>query len=204
MSLITEHLRFVEKLWLMDLKKSEDNMTALHLAALNNHTQMLEQLLEFVADRVDVNSKCWNNRTPLQLAVARLSFEACEILFRMSAAAHHHRPIDVNHQDNDGHTALHDLMLAYSIANIWHYASASNNNLVKYNKKPGVELTEERLDPKRTLDIEPYARIGKLLIDKGASVEIRNKKLLTAFELCNEASLVRALEEHAKKHSKNK
>lgn len=200
MTLLIEHLRYVDKLWLMDLKKNEDSMTCLHLAALNNHTQMLELLLELVGtDRLDVNAKCWNNQTPLHFCVARVSYEACEILFRMST---HGRSIDVNHQDNDGHTPLHDLMIAYSIANVWNNNITTTTTTTKSSL--ANELSEDKLEPKRPLDISPYARIGMLLIEKGANVEIRNKKMLTAFELSNEPSLVRCLDEHAKKNLKNK
>lgn len=101
----------------MDLKKSEDNMTALHLAALNNHTDILKLL--FSIDRVDPNAKCWNNQTPLHIAVCRLNYEACEAIVTLdSQSRSFNRSIDVNIQDLDGHTPLHCLMLAYSIATV--------------------------------------------------------------------------------------
>lgn len=117
MTQMIEKLNQLEKVWLIDLKKSDDNMSALHLAALNNHAQMLERLLQL--DRLDANVKCWNNKTPLHFAVARLGYESCEILVRLGVERAPPRYIDLNLQDADGNTPLHDLMSAYTIANVW-------------------------------------------------------------------------------------
>lgn len=124
MDLIINRLSRMEKIWLIDMKKSDDSMTALHLTALNNHTQMLEKLIRL--DRIDPNTKCWNSQTALHFAVARLNFEACEKLVELGVERSPSRIIDLNLQDQDGHTPLHVLLVAFSIANVW---SASKSGL---------------------------------------------------------------------------
>ena len=63
-----------------------------------------------------------------------------------------------------------------------------------------IEFIEDKLDSfSRPLNIDVYAQIGLLLISRGANIELKNKKQLSAFELCNEPSLVKILEEETKK-----
>lgn len=54
--------------WIVDEKK-DDGYTALHLAALNNHTEVAELLLQIGKANMDLQNV--NMQTPLHLAVER-------------------------------------------------------------------------------------------------------------------------------------
>lgn len=106
---ILSYAKQTDKVWLIDLRKDEDNMTALHLATLNNHIDMVKLLISCT----DPNAKCTSNQTPLHFAVARLNYEMALLILSMSA-----KKVDVNIQDNEGNTPLHFLLLMYSILNV--------------------------------------------------------------------------------------
>ena len=135
MKLLQSHLSKIDKNWLINLKKSDDNMTPLHLAALNNHTDIIKCIINM--DGVDANAKCLNNQTPLHFAVARLNYDACEALLNRELYMPGTKAVDVNIQDVDGHTPFHCLMLAYSIANFKKVCQISSKviNVSIYNSK---------------------------------------------------------------------
>lgn len=114
MKLLLGHLKQTDRSWLVDMKKSEDGLTALHLASLNNFTEMAKLILDFGS--VDANARCSSNQTALHFAVARLNVFTIRNILEYGRTCS--KAVNPNIQDNDGHTPLHCLMLAYTILNL--------------------------------------------------------------------------------------
>lgn len=64
--------------WIIDEKK-DDGYTALHLAALNNHTQVAELLIKLGKANMDLQNI--NLQTPLHLAVERQHTDIVKVNF---------------------------------------------------------------------------------------------------------------------------
>lgn len=62
--------------WIIDEKK-DDGYTALHLSALNNHTQVAELLIRIGKANMDLQNI--NLQTPLHLAVERQHTEVVKV-----------------------------------------------------------------------------------------------------------------------------
>ncbi|XP_050439375.1 E3 ubiquitin-protein ligase mib1 [Adelges cooleyi] len=93
--------------WMVDEKK-DDGYTALHLAALNNHTQVAQLLVE--VGRADTDARNVNLQTPLHLAVERQHVQIVRLLVRSGA--------DPNVPDKDGDTALHEALRHHTLQQI--------------------------------------------------------------------------------------
>ncbi len=89
-SLVKEHPNLVSS------KDEKYGQTPLHIAAFNNHKEVVEFLL---ANKADVNAKATNGSTPLHLAAAKGNKVIVELLLVNKA--------DINATDNDGWSPLH-------------------------------------------------------------------------------------------------
>ncbi|XP_022111472.1 serine/threonine-protein phosphatase 6 regulatory ankyrin repeat subunit B-like isoform X2 [Acanthaster planci] len=115
---------------LIDTTCTADKGTALHLAVLNNHTDIVATLCEKGRNETIPNV---NAQTPLHLAADNCNTKSVEILLNMGA--------NVNAQDKDGDTCLH-LLLKKSL-------QEATSSTVK--KQKGV--------PKSSLEIQNLIRM---------------------------------------------
>lgn len=121
MKLIQSHLLSIDKAWFIDLRKSEDNMTALHLACINNHPHMVQLLLDY--GHSELNARSSAGQTPLNYAIARLNHDMTHMILAVAAAkpvspSSAKPAVDLNMADAEGNTPLHCLMFAYSVMNL--------------------------------------------------------------------------------------
>lgn len=156
---------------LKNARKGE-GYTALHIAAINDNVDVIKTLLKAQAT---VDSVDGNNTTPLHLAVHQGYIKATTLLVEAGA--------NVNFQDNDGDTPLHNCVMG---------------------KRPGSEgetLARLLLGMRLSSDGEKQERtnVACYLIQKGASVSIRNKKGRTALECCSDERMRSAIAQFAQK-----
>lgn len=83
--------------WIVEEKK-DDGYTALHLAALNNHVDIAELLIN--TGKANLDRQNVNLQTALHLAVERQHVQIVKLLVRKGA--------NLNIPDKDGDTPLHE------------------------------------------------------------------------------------------------
>jgi ankyrin repeat protein len=111
-----------KKYSLVDEKKS-DGFTALHLACLNNYTDIVK-ILVVDYEHLNVNFKNANQQTALHLAVDKLSHDNVDMLVNYKQTNPNEysqtlpKTCDVNALDKDNNTALHYLCRNYTMAKL--------------------------------------------------------------------------------------
>lgn len=100
-------LQKLPRTWLVDEQK-DDGYTALHLAALNNHLEVAELLIQVGKANLDVQNI--NEQTPLHLAVERQHIQIVRLLVREGCS--------INIPDKDGDTALHEALRHYTLSQL--------------------------------------------------------------------------------------
>lgn len=94
--------------WIVEEKK-DDGYTALHLAALNNHVDIADLLINM--GKANLDRQNVNLQTALHLAVERQHVQIVKLLVRKGA--------NLNIPDKDGDTPLHE---------------GENENLINFKK----------------------------------------------------------------------
>jgi len=87
----------INRPWIVEEKK-DDGYTALHLAALNNHVDIADLLINM--GKANLDRQNVNLQTALHLAVERQHVQIVKLLVRKGA--------NLNIPDKDGDSALHE------------------------------------------------------------------------------------------------
>lgn len=188
--------------WRVDDQK-DDGYTPLHLAALNNHLQVAQLLIELGGARVDLQNI--NMQTPLHLAVERQHHDIVRLLVNAGT--------NLNLMDKDGDTALHEALRHHTLSQLKHLqgsysmggasTNTVNSNMASVNmanmaggtnQASIADKPNQAASPTGTLlgsleigDIS--AQIAKFLVANGADLTIRNQKQQTPLDLCPDPNM---------------
>uniref|UniRef100_A0A0K2V134 RING-type domain-containing protein n=1 Tax=Lepeophtheirus salmonis TaxID=72036 RepID=A0A0K2V134_LEPSM len=164
--------------WIVDETK-DDGYTALHLAALNNHFDVVELLI--MAGRANINVQNMNLQTPLHLAVERQHAHIVRLLVREGC--------DLNITDKDGDTPLHEALRHHTLTQLRQLQDMEDLG------KLLMGLGSQGADKKSS------GTIACFLAANGADLTIKNKKEQTPTDLCPDPNLCKALTKCQKKNS---
>ncbi|KAJ8921041.1 hypothetical protein NQ315_015837 [Exocentrus adspersus] len=156
--------------WIVDEKK-DDGYTALHLAALNNHVEVAEQLV--LQGKANMDLQNVNLQTALHLAVERQHTQIVRLLVREGA--------NLNITDKDGDTPLHEALRHHTLSQLRQLQDVQDVG------KLLMGLGTQGSDKKSS------ASIACFLAGNGADLTIKNKKGLTPLDLCPDPNLRRTL-----------
>lgn len=156
--------------WIVNEKK-DDGYTALHLAALNNHTEVAELLVKQAKANKDIQNT--NLQTPLHLAVERQHTQIVRLLVREGAK------LDLT--DKDGDTPLHESLRHHTLSQLRQLQDMQDVG------KLLMGLGTQGADKKSS------ASIALFLAANGADLNIKNKKGQTPVDLCPDPNLCKAL-----------
>ncbi|XP_026470111.1 E3 ubiquitin-protein ligase MIB1-like isoform X2 [Ctenocephalides felis] len=156
--------------WIVDEKK-DDGYTALHLAALNNHVEVAEQLV--LCGKADMDLQNVNLQTALHLAVERQHTQIVRLLVREGA--------NLNICDKDGDTPLHEALRHHTLSHLRQLQDVQDVGKLLM----GLGTTGA--------DKKSSARIACFLAGNGADLGIKNKKGQTPLDLCLDPNLCNAL-----------
>ncbi|GAU99720.1 hypothetical protein RvY_10678 [Ramazzottius varieornatus] len=156
--------------WLVDEQK-DDGYTALHLAALNNHLEVAELLVKQA--HANMNLLNVNKQTPLHLAVERQHAHVVRMLIKEGC--------DVNLQDKDGDTPLHEALRSHTLSQIRRLQDLQDVG------KLFMGLASQAADHKSS------ASMAKFLVSHGADLHIKNKKNQSPMDLCPDQDLAKQL-----------
>ncbi|XP_065199147.1 E3 ubiquitin-protein ligase mib1-like [Sycon ciliatum] len=154
------------RLWLVNEKK-DDGYTALHLASLNNHTEVAELLVEQGKAQKDVQNI--NLQTPLHLAVERQHMHIIKLLIAADAR------VDIC--DKEGDTVLHEAVRHHTMQQLKQLQANTDVSMVV----AGVG------------DKQQSASIALFLSANGVNPEVKNNKGQSALDLCPDPVLKKAL-----------
>ncbi|XP_033645238.1 E3 ubiquitin-protein ligase MIB1-like [Asterias rubens] len=173
--------------WIVDEKK-DDGYTALHLAALNNHVEVAELLVNQGHANLDIQNV--NQQTALHLAVERQHTQIVRLLVRAGAK------LDI--PDKDGDTPLHEALRHHTLSQLRQLQDMQDvgkvsTRIVKKNQLL-MGLGNQSGDKKSS------ASIACFLAANGADLNAKNKKGQSPMDLCPDPNLCRVL---AKCHSDN-
>ncbi|XP_071944966.1 E3 ubiquitin-protein ligase MIB1-like [Antedon mediterranea] len=141
-------------------KMDDGGHAALHIAAINDHTNIVKVLIQ--QGKADVDVQNAKKRTPLHLAVEKGMLKMIELLVKNGA--------NVNAQDEEGDTALHEL-----------HIRASGRQLMGGGLGLlGLLLNAAGGDD--ALGKEKAIAIGKYLIENGADIYLKNKKNMSILD----------------------
>ncbi|CAK1549998.1 unnamed protein product [Leptosia nina] len=158
--------------WIVDDAK-DDGYTALHLAALNNHAEIAELLVQGGA-RPDLQNA--NLQTALHLAVERQHTQIIRLLIANGA--------NLNICDKDGDTPLHEALRHHTLQQL--------RRLQEDTDFPSLGGIANALDKKSS------ASIACFLAANGADLTIKNKKGQTPLDLCPDPNLCKTLTSYRK------
>ncbi|ENN77294.1 hypothetical protein YQE_06120, partial [Dendroctonus ponderosae] len=165
--------------WIVDEKK-DDGYTALHLAALNNHVEVAEQLVLHGKANMDLQNV--NLQTALHLAVERQHTQIVRLLVREGA--------NLNIADKDGDTPLHEALRHHTLSQLRQLQDVQDVG------KLLMGLGTQGSDKKSS------ASIACFLAGNGADLTIKNKKGQTPLDLCPDPNLCKTLTKcHKEKQS---
>ncbi|XP_076652455.1 E3 ubiquitin-protein ligase mind bomb 1 isoform X5 [Halictus rubicundus] len=156
--------------WLVDEKK-DDGYTALHLAALNNHVEVAEQLARF--GKADLDLQNVNLQTALHLAVERQHTQIVRLLVREGA--------NLNVADKDGDTPLHEALRYHTLSQLRQLQDVQDVGRLL------ICLGAQGLDKKSS------SFIACFLAAHGADLGLKNKKGQTPLDLCPDPNLCKTL-----------
>ncbi|XP_072169897.1 E3 ubiquitin-protein ligase MIB1-like [Diadema setosum] len=156
--------------WIVDEKK-DDGYTALHLAALNNHVEVAELLVNQGHANLDLQNV--NQQTALHLAVERQHTQIVRLLVRASAK------LDL--PDKDGDTPLHEALRHHTLSQLRQLQDMQDVG------KLLMGLGTQSGDKKSS------ASIACFLAANGADLNVKNKKGQSPMDLCPDPNLCRAL-----------
>nr|CAI5822147.1 unnamed protein product [Callosobruchus analis] len=156
--------------WIVDEKK-DDGYTALHLAALNNHVEVAEQLVLHGKANMDLQNV--NLQTALHLAVERQHTQIVRLLVREGA--------NLNIADKDGDTPLHEALRHHTLSQLRQLQDVQDVG------KLLMGLGTQGSDKKSS------ASIACFLAGNGADLTIKNKKGQTPLDLCPDPNLCKTL-----------
>ncbi|CAG9840593.1 unnamed protein product [Diabrotica balteata] len=167
------------KAWIVDEKK-DDGYTALHLAALNNHVEVAEQLV--LNGKANMDLQNVNLQTALHLAVERQHTQIVRLLVREGA--------NLNVADKDGDTPLHEALRHHTLSQLRQLQDVQDVG------KLLMGLGTQGSDKKSS------ASIACFLAGNGADLTIKNKKGQTPLDLCPDPNLCKTLTKcHKEKQS---
>ncbi|KAK9869360.1 hypothetical protein WA026_003117 [Henosepilachna vigintioctopunctata] len=165
--------------WIVDEKK-DDGYTALHLAALNNHVEVAEQLV--LNGKANMDLQNVNLQTALHLAVERQHTQIVRLLVREGA--------NLNIADKDGDTPLHEALRHHTLSQLRQLQDVQDVG------KLLMGLGTQGSDKKSS------ASIACFLAGNGADLTIKNKKGQTPLDLCPDPNLCKTLTKcHKEKQS---
>ncbi|XP_050309811.1 E3 ubiquitin-protein ligase MIB1 [Anthonomus grandis grandis] len=165
--------------WMVDEKK-DDGYTALHLASLNNHVEVAEQLV--LQGKADMDVQNINLQTALHLAVERQHTQIVRLLVREGA--------NLNIADKDGDTPLHEALRHHTLSQLRQLQDVQDVG------KLLMGLGTQGSDKKSS------ASIACFLAGNGADLTIKNKKGQTPLDLCPDPNLCKTLTKcHKEKQS---
>uniref|UniRef100_A0A0L8FS13 RING-type domain-containing protein n=2 Tax=Octopus bimaculoides TaxID=37653 RepID=A0A0L8FS13_OCTBM len=156
--------------WIVDEKK-DDGYTALHLAALNNHVEVAELLVDQGKANMDIQNV--NLQTALHLAVERQHTQIVRLLVREKC--------NLNVPDKDGDTPLHEALRHHTLSQLRQLQDMQDvSRLLMGLGTPGG-------------DKKSSASIACFLAASGADLNIKNKKGQSPLDLCPDPNLCKAL-----------
>ncbi|RNA27488.1 E3 ubiquitin- ligase MIB1-like [Brachionus plicatilis] len=163
MRLIIIKLIQIKKYWLIDERK-QDGFSALHLACLNNHFELVKVLVE--NGNLNINIKNDADQTPLHLAIDRLNFDIIKLLCTYKYPTDNKIRCNLNAQNKEGDSPLHCLLKNFSFSQL-------------INKESKIK--------------EKYLSIACFLIENGADVFLKNKSDQIPFDFCFDFEVVKFL-----------
>ncbi|XP_041484710.1 E3 ubiquitin-protein ligase MIB1-like [Lytechinus variegatus] len=167
--------------WIVDEKK-DDGYTALHLAALNNHVEVAELLVNQGRANLDIQNV--NQQSALHLAVERQHTQIVRLLVRAGSK------LDL--PDKDGDTPLHEALRHHTLSQLRQLQDMQDVG------KLLMGLGTQSGDKKSS------ASIACFLAANGADLNVKNKKGQSPMDLCPDPNLCRALAKcHKEKHSQS-
>uniref|UniRef100_A0A1I8JDX0 AP2/ERF domain-containing protein n=1 Tax=Macrostomum lignano TaxID=282301 RepID=A0A1I8JDX0_9PLAT len=168
----------LQRQWLVDERK-DDGYTALHLAALNNHLEVCELLVQLGGACLDTQNV--NMQTPLHLAVERQHAQVVRLLVREGAS--------VSVRDKDGDTPLHEALRHHTLSQLRQLQDMQDVGKLLM----GLGLNSG--------DKKSLASIACFLAANGADLTLKNKKGQTPLDLCPDPNLCKALSKCQREHS---
>lgn len=169
MKILLTKLIKTNRLWIVEEKK-DDGYTALHLAALNNHVEIADLLINM--GNADMDKQNVNQQTALHLAVERQHVQIVKLLVRGKA--------NLNIPDKDGDTPLHEALRHHTLSQI---------KQLQESEGFGKLLMGLR----NHTDKKASASIACFLAANGADLTIKNRKLQTPLDLCPDPNLCKTL-----------
>ncbi|KAG8187082.1 hypothetical protein JTE90_016178 [Oedothorax gibbosus] len=178
--------------WVVDEKK-DDGYTALHLAALNNHVEVAELLVQ--QGKANMNLQNVNQQTPLHLAVERQHTQIVRLLVREKCS--------LNIPDKDGDTPLHEALRHHTLSQLRQLQDMQEGGKVGASNETTMNGTSELLMGLGTQssDKKSNASIACYLVSNGADLNVKNKKGQTPLDLCPDPNLCNALTKCHKEQS---
>ncbi|XP_039257822.2 E3 ubiquitin-protein ligase MIB1-like [Styela clava] len=158
--------------WIVDEKK-DDGYTALHLAALNNHLEVAELLVQLGHSNLDIQNV--NLQTPLHLAVERQHSQIVRLLVREGAC--------VTIPDKDGDTPLHEAVRHHTLWQLRTLQDKQDATIGKVLMGIGVQGSDRHCS----------ASIAQFLAANNADLNMYNKDGHTPLDLCPDPNLCKAL-----------
>ena len=158
---------FVEELKVDVDQEEEDDANPLHWAAAEGHVDVIEYLIEAGADK---NKKDYNAGTPLQWAAIEGQLEVVKYFVEKLK-------VDVNQKNEDGETLLHLAVVKRMEENL-EVAVQGRLDVISYLiDRWGLSVDQQ--DKKGNTPLhgavwEGQIDVGKLLVEKGAQLDIAN------------------------------
>lgn len=188
----------INRPWIVEEKK-DDGYTALHLAALNNHVDIADLLINM--GKANLDRQNVNLQTALHLAVERQHVQIVKLLVRKQA--------NLNIPDKDGDTPLHEGEIDEPVScrfqsNVDNVSALRHHTLSQLRQLQDVEgfgkilmglrnvsLSREMLlmillmkEIFQNTDKKASASIACFLAANGADLTVKNRKLQTPLDLC--------------------
>jgi len=155
--------------------------TALHLAAVGGHKEVVELL---IANGADVNVMDAAGQTPLYYAVSRGHKESTELLIAEG--------VDVNAKDSDGVAPLHmAIHLGYKEVAELLIAEGADVNAKDNNRRTSLHYAA----------FKGHKEIAELLIAEGADVSAKNENGYTPLDMADDKETADLLRKHGGKTS---